>query len=307
MVVPIKLFFRNKSALFGILILVNIVLFTFAGSMLTPYGETEVFRETKQGMYVNALFEPPSLKHPLGTDKNGMDILTRLMYGGRISLLIGFRVVIIEIIIGVIVGGTAGFFGKWIDSLLMRLVDVIHCIPAIPIYIILGSVIEYYKLDNRIRIYMLCIVLGLLSWPSVARMVRGQILFLREQEFMIAAKATGIKTFHRIFRHLIPNVFPQILILAALDFGNAILLEATLSCVGFGVRYPYASWGNMLNAITDIYVMTKYWFTWVPAGMLILFTVLGIHLVSDGLRDAFNPKMKYAGEKGYTWKNTSPS
>lgn len=265
-------------------------------------GEEEIYKiERKNEQYtirryqeisVNSLFESPSLKHPLGTDGNGMDVLTRLMYGGRISLLIGFVVVIIELIIGIIIGGAAGYFGKWLDSILMRLVDVVNCIPSMPLYIILGSIMDYYKLDGRIRIYMLCIILGLLSWPAVARMVRGQILSLREQEFMIAAEATGIKTSHRIFKHLIPNVIPQLIVIATMDLGNIILSEATLSFLGLGVKYPYASWGNIINAVNDIYVMTNYWFVWIPAGMLILLTVLGFNFVGDGLRDAFDPKMK---------------
>lgn len=245
-----------------------------------------------QVISVNSLYESPSKTHWAGTDGNGMDVLTRLMYGGRISLMIGFVVVIIEIVIGIIIGGVAGYFGKWIDNILMRLVEIIQCIPSMPLYIILGSIMDYYKLDGRVRIYMLCIILGILSWPSVARMVRGQILSLREQEFMIAAEATGIRTVHRIFRHLIPNVVPQLIVIATMDLGNVILSEATLSFLGLGVKYPYASWGNIINAVNDIYVMNNYWFVWIPAGILILLTVLGFNFVGDGLRDAFDPKMK---------------
>jgi len=245
-----------------------------------------------QVISVNSLYESPSKTHWVGTDGNGMDVLTRLMYGGRISLMIGFVVVIIEIVIGIIIGGVAGYFGKWIDNILMRLVEIIQCIPSMPLYIILGSIMDYYKLDGRVRIYMLCIILGVLSWPGVARMVRGQILSLREQEFMIAAEATGIRTVHRIFRHLIPNVVPQLIVIATMDLGNVILSEATLSFLGLGVKYPYASWGNIINAVNDIYVMNNYWFVWIPAGILILLTVLGFNFVGDGLRDAFDPKMK---------------
>lgn len=265
-------------------------------------GEEETYKlERKNEQYtirryqtisVNSVFESPSKTHWVGTDGNGMDVLTRLMYGGRISLMIGFVVVIIEIVIGIIIGGVAGYFGKWVDNILMRLVEIIQCIPSMPLYIILGSIMDYYKLDGRIRIYMLCIILGVLSWPGVARMVRGQILSLREQEFMIAAEATGIRTVHRIFRHLIPNVVPQLIVIATMDLGSVILSEATLSFLGLGVKYPYASWGNIINAVNDIYVMNNYWFVWIPAGILILLTVLGFNFVGDGLRDAFDPKMK---------------
>lgn len=241
---------------------------------------------------VNNTYESPSFQHWLGTDGNGMDVLTRLMYGGRISLLIGFVVVILEVILGIIIGGIAGYFGGWIDSMFMRIVDIFNCIPAMPLYIILGAIMDFLKINPSIRIYFLCIVLGILSWPQVARMVRGQILSLREQEFMIATEATGIRISKKIFKHLIPNVIPQIVVLATMGLGNVILMEATLSFFGLGVKYPYASWGNIINAVNDIYVMTNYWFIWIPAGFLILITVLGFNFIGDGLRDAFDPKMK---------------
>ncbi len=247
---------------------------------------------TETSTQVNNTYETPSLKHWLGTDGNGMDVLTRLMFGGRISLLIGFVVVILEIILGILIGGIAGYFGGWIDSLLMRLVDVFNCIPAMPLYIILGAIMDFLKINPSIRIYFLCLVLGILSWPQVARMVRGQILSLREQEFMIATEATGIRISKKIFKHLIPNVIPQLIVMATMGLGNVILMEATLSFFGLGVKYPYASWGNIVNAVNDIYVMTNFWFIWIPAGFLILITVLGFNFIGDGLRDAFDPKMK---------------
>ena len=228
----------------------------------------------------------------MGTDGNGMDMLTRLMYGGRISLTIGFIVVIFEIILGIIVGGLSGYFGGWVDSVCMRLVDVFNCIPSMPLYIILGAIMDYLKINPKIRIYFLCIILAALSWPQVARMVRGQILSLREQEFMIATEATGIRTSRRIFKHLIPNVIPQLIVIATMGLGNVILAEASLSFLGLGVKYPLASWGNIVNAVNDIYIMTNYLFVWVPAGMLILITVLGFNFIGGGIRDAFDPKLK---------------
>ncbi|MDD5923438.1 MAG: ABC transporter permease [Clostridia bacterium] len=234
----------------------------------------------------------PSKQHLLGTDKDGMDNLTRLMYGGRISLFIGFIVVIIELFIGIILGGMAGYFGGWVDNLIMRLVDIAICIPAMPIYIILGSIMDTNNIDAQFRIFYLMLVLGILSWPGIARMVRGQILSLREQEFMIATEATGIAVRRRIFRHLIPNVIPQLIVIATMDLGSIILTEATLSFLGLGVKFPYASWGNIINAVNDSFVMTHYWYEWIPAGFLILLTVLGFNFVGDGLRDAFDPKMK---------------
>ncbi len=246
------------------------------------------FEETK----VIATYEAPSGKHLVGTDANGMDLLARLMYGGRISLSIGFVVVFIEVFIGMIMGGVAGYFGKWVDNLIMRIVDVIYCIPSIPLYMILGSIMDYYKASSTVRIYVLCIVMGVLGWAGIARIVRGQILSLREQEFMIAAEATGISTYRRIFKHLIPNVVPQLIVFASMGLGEVILAEATLSFLGLGIKYPAASWGSIINAVNDSFVMTNYLFVWIPAGLFILLTVLAFNFIGDGLRDAFDPKMK---------------
>ena len=265
-------------------------------------GEEETYQlQTKNTQYVvrsqkattvNDTYSAPSKKHWAGTDGNGMDMLTRLMYGGRISLMIGFVVIIIEGIIGNLIGGISGYFGGWVATILMRVVDVVICIPAMPLYIIIGSVMDYYKIDPRIRIYALCAILGIVGWPGIARMVRGQILSLREQEFMVATEATGVRISRRIFRHLIPNVIPQLIVIATMGLGDVILMEATLSFLGIGVKFPYASWGNIVNAVNDVYVLTNFWFVWIPAGFLILLTVLGFNFVGDGLRDAFDPKMK---------------
>lgn len=246
------------------------------------------YQETK----VVDSYASPSKAHWVGTDANGMDLLARLMYGGRISLLIGFVVVAIEVVLGIIVGGIAGFFGGWVDNVLMRFVDIVYCIPAIPLYMILGSIMDYYKVSATGRIYMLCIVMSVLGWVGIARIVRGQILSLREQEFMIAAEATGISIRRRIFRHLIPNVIPQLIVFATMGLGDVILSEATLSFLGLGIKYPAASWGSIINAVNDSYVMTNYVFVWIPAGILILLTVLAFNFIGDGLRDAFDPKMK---------------
>lgn len=265
-------------------------------------GETDTYLiSRKNGQYtiqryqktqVIDTYAAPSKEHWCGTDANGMDLLARLMYGGRISLLIGFVVVFIELLIGVIIGGIAGFFGGWIDNILMRLVDVVYCIPSIPLYLILGSIMDYYKASATVRIYMLCVVISLIGWVQIARIVRGQILSLREQEFMTAAEATGIRISRRIFKHLIPNVIPQMVVFASMGVGEIILLESTLSFLGLGIKYPAASWGSIINAVNDSYVMTNYLFVWVPAGMLILLTVLAFNFIGDGLRDAFDPKMK---------------
>ena len=234
----------------------------------------------------------PSWEHPLGTDRNGMDMLTRLMYGGRVSLYIGFIVVIIETVIGVIMGGISGYCGGWVDNLIMRIVDVFYCIPSMPLIIILGAAMDAMRVDPQIRMIFLMLLLGFLGWAGIARLVRGQILSLREQEFMVAAEATGIRASRRIFKHLIPNVIPQLIVTMTMSLGSTIITEATLSFLGLGVKFPFASWGNIINDVNDTYVLTNYWFIWIPAGVCLLATVLAFNLVGDGLRDAFDPKMK---------------
>lgn len=237
-------------------------------------------------------YASPSGPHPLGTDKNGMDMLTRLMYGGRVSLIIGFIVVAISAVLGVLLGGLCGYFGGWTDHLVMRVVDIFYCIPSTPLLIILGAAMDGMRVDPQLRMLFLMLTLGFLGWPSIARLVRGQILSLREQDFMIAAEAAGLRTRRRIFRHLIPNVIPQLIVICTMNLGSTILTEATLSFLGLGVKFPFASWGNIMNDVANAHVLTSYWFVWVPAGICLMLTVLGFNFVGDGLRDAFDPRSR---------------
>ena len=244
-------------------------------------------------IYKILIYEEPNAEHVLGTDANGMDVLSRIMYGGRISLLVGFIVVFIEMIIGVIMGGIAGYFGGWVDNIIMRLVDVFYCIPSMPILIITGALFDNLNLDYRERLVWMMAILGFLGWAGVARMVRGQILSLREQEFMVAAEASGLSTSRRIFRHLVPNVMPQLIVSATMGLGSVIITESTLSFLGLGVKHPLATWGNMMNNITQkVEYLTAYAYIWVPIGCLICLAVIAFNFVGDGLRDAFDPKMK---------------
>jgi peptide/nickel transport system permease protein len=235
---------------------------------------------------------PLSSAHLLGTDVYGMDVLTRLMYGGRISLLVGFVVIFFEIIIGVIIGGISGYFGGVVDTILMRFVELFNAIPFYPMLIILGSVMDNMHVTSTARLMLTMAILGILGWTGIARTVRGQILSLREQDFMIATEATGIRTSRRIFKHLVPNVMPLLIVYATAGLGSVILTEATLGFLGLGVKYPMASWGSIINQALDMRVMSTNWWIWIPAGILILATVLGFNFVGDGLRDAFDPKMK---------------
>lgn len=264
--------------------------------------DTEITVERKTSEYVLScdqttylidIYAGPSAEHWFGTDGDGMDILARMMYGGRISLMIGFVVVFLETLIGVILGGMAGFFGRWVDTLIMRLVDIFYCIPTYPILIIMGALFDALKMDPYVRLVWMMVALGLLGWAGIARLVRGQILSLREQEFMIAEEATGIRSSRRIFRHLVPNVMPQLIVNATMSLGSVIITEATLSFLGLGVKHPLATWGNMINSVTgSSESMLKYTYIWVPVGLLICLTVVAFNFVGDGLRDAFDPKMK---------------
>ena len=247
----------------------------------------------EQIVYMINRFDSPTDAHPFGTDGDGMDILARMMAGGRISLMVGFVVVLLETVLGVIMGGVAGFFGGWVDNLIMRLVDIFYCIPSMPILIILGALFDAMQMTPYARLFWLMAVLGFLGWAGIARLVRGQILSLREQDFMVAAEATGLPTGKRIFRHLIPNVMPQLIVSATMGLGSVILTESTLSFLGLGVKHPMATWGTMINSVAkSTETMTKYTYIWIPVGLLICLTVIAFNFVGDGLRDAFDPKMK---------------
>lgn len=283
-------FRRNKLAQVGFVVIVLMFVFAFLGPLFSPYGEGQIFL-TEDGTEM-LLYQSPSKAHPLGTDGRGMDVLTRLMYGGRVSLLIGFVVVAIETVIGVVLGGISGYYGKWVDNVIMRVVDIFNCIPFMPVMLLIGVVMSGMQISEMTRIMVLMIVMGLLGWPYIARIVRGQILSLREQEYMLATEALGIPSWRRILKHLVPNVVPQIIVVATMDLGNVILTESSLSFLGIGVRYPSASWGNMIEAITNEHIMSSYAFTWIPPGICILLTVLAFNFLGDGLRDAFDPKMK---------------
>ncbi len=242
--------------------------------------------------YLIDIFASPSKTHWVGTDGDGMDVLARMMYGGRVTLIFCFVTIIIEMVLGVIMGGIAGFFGGWVDNIIMRAVDVFYCIPSMPILIILGAVFDSLKMAPYTRVAWMMAVLGFLGWAGVARMVRGQILSLREQEFMVAAESIGLKTRRRIFKHLVPNVMPQLIVSASSGLGGIIIMESTLSFLGLGVKHPLATWGTMINSVSTAEAMVRYTYIWIPVGLLICLTVIAFNFVGDGLRDAFDPKMK---------------
>ena len=237
----------------------------------------------------------PSKDHLLGTDDQGYDVFVRLMYGGRISLIVSFLAVFLITVLGVIAGGISGYYGGAVDTVIMRICDVLMCLPGVPILLIVSTALDspQYGIPAEYRIYLLMAFLSLISWPGVARLVRGQILSLREQEFMVAAEAMGYSTGRKIFKHLIPNVMPQLIVQMTLSLGSMILYEATLSYLNMGVKAPYAAWGTMINIIsTNQDILQNYPNVWVPAGICIVIAVLGFNFVGDGLRDALDPKAR---------------
>ena len=313
----IRRFFRSKLSIVGLLMVIGLFIFSFAGPMyydqwgeieLDESGKTEyavgettytvngveyTLRQTTEKELKDNFLAPPSEEHILGTDNEGYDIFVRLMYGGRISLTVSFLAVFLITILGVILGGIAGFFGGWIDNVLMRLCDVLMCLPGIPILLIISTILDASDIDAKYRIYLLMTYLTFISWPGTARLVRGQILSLREQEYMVAAEAMGYSTGRKIFKHLVPNVMPQLIVQMSLSLGSMILYEATLSYLNLGVKAPYAAWGTMINIIsTNQDILQNHLNVWVPAGVCIVIAVLGFNFVGDGLRDALDPKAR---------------
>lgn len=318
---PFKLilrrFFRSKLSIVGIVMIVALFLFSFLGPVVySKWGEEQVDRtevvqqipstftyvdENGNEVTVTQILEHistinsyanPSGEHLLGTDDNGFDVFVRLMYGGRISLAIGFIVVILETIIGIILGALAGYFGGWVDQIIMRIVDIFNCIPTLPILLIASALIDSWGLTADQRIYVLMVIITIFSWSGVARLVRGQILSLREQEFIVATEVMGLPVWRRIFKHLIPNVMPQLIVSMTLGLGSVILYESTLSYLGLGVQLPKAAWGTMIATANDPQVLSYHTNMWLPAGFMIVIAVLGFNFVGDGLRDAMDPKSK---------------
>lgn len=310
-------FFRSKLSIVGIVMIVFLFLFSFLGPVIYDrWGETEidetlVSKEIKSTYtYVDAngeevevvevlthvgnnIYAPPSTDHFLGTDEKGMDVFVRLMYGGRISLAIGFIVVILETIIGIILGGISGYFGGKVDQVIMRIVDIFNCIPTLPILLIASALLDSWNIqDSAVKIYLLMVIITIFGWSGTARMVRGQILSLREQEYITATEVMGLPTHRKIFVHLISNVMPQLIVSMTLGLGSVILYESTLSYLGLGVQFPKAAWGSMISMAKDPEILKYYMNLWLPAGMLIVVAVLGFNFIGDGLRDAMDPKAK---------------
>lgn len=283
-------FRRHKMALFGGVILILLFVFSFGGAFL--YSEKFAnFNDTSQRLLA------PSAEHPFGTDSIGRDILARTIYGGQISLFIGLVSVIIETILGIIIGALAGYYGGVIDSILMRITEAMLNIPTIFLLIVMakffGGNVPEIELAGRVfsgSVIVIIVIIGATSWMYLARIVRAEFLSLKENEFILAARATGTSNSQIIFYHILPNTVAPIIVSSTLSVANAILAEAYISFLGLGVMPPTATWGNMLESSAK-YLDSAPWLWFFP-GLLILLTVLSINFIGDGMRDALDPRSR---------------
>jgi peptide/nickel transport system permease protein len=270
-----RYFKRSRLAVGGLTIILITFLIAASASLIAPYdpGKTGVSLKLKA----------PSTQHYLGTDQLGRDVFSRMLYGSRVSLSVGFVAVAISILIGILVGATAGYYGRWVDSVLMRFVDIMLCFPS---FFLILTVVALLGPS----LFKVMVVIGITSWMGTSRFVRAEFLSLRERDFVQAAKALGVIDVRIIFRHILPNALAPVFVTATLDVATAILVEAGLSFLGFGVQPPAPSWGNILTE-GRTYIFDAWWLTVFP-GLAILITVLSFNLLGEGLRDALDPRLR---------------
>ncbi|WP_066062067.1 oligopeptide ABC transporter permease [Neobacillus soli] len=270
----VKRFIKHRLAVIGSIFMLVIILVAIFAPAITPKEPYQVYDEFSA---------PPSAEHWLGTDQVGRDIFTRLIFASRVSMMVGLGAVLIYSVIGTIVGAVSGYFGGWVDILLMRLTDVFMSFPSLMLILVVVSILG----PNLLNIIL---VLGLLGWPAVARLVRGSVLSLKHVDFVKSGVVLGLSTPRILFRHILPNAIAPILVQATFGIAAAIIVEAALSFLGMGVQPPTASWGNMLTDAQSLTVLTSQPWLWVPPGMMIVIVVLSINFIGDGLRDALDPK-----------------
>jgi peptide/nickel transport system permease protein len=278
-------FRRHKLAFTGAVILVVLVIVAVFAQWIAP-ADPNFIDQVHWNGYPLA---PGADGHLLGTDENGRDLLSRLIFGARISLTVAVFAVLMEVVIGTVLGALSGYYGGFVDFVIMRLTDVVLSIPLLPLLLVLTAIVAASSNKASLNFGVIVVLIGGLSWPPVARLVRASFLSLREREFAEAARALGNPDLRIIFRHLLPNAVAPIIVNATLDVANVIILESTLSFLGFGIQPPTASWGNMLaNAEANMAIAP--WAAVFP-GLCILVTVLAINYLGDGLRDALDPRM----------------
>jgi peptide/nickel transport system permease protein len=263
-------FRSNRLAVLGLIVVILLILMALTANLIAPYDPTFQLRGMR-GV-------PPSADHWLGTDYNGRDLLSRLIYGTRIALLVGLGATILQVIIGVLVGAMAGYFGGWTDTIASRVIDTLMSMPVLALLTLLSSVL------------LTILVIGFTGWARFARVVRADVLSVRSRDFVLAAQASGVRALRIILRHLLPNIIGPVIVLASLGIGGIIILEAALSFLGLGVRPPTPSWGVILSDGRQY--ITTYPHIVIFPGVMIVITVLAFNFLGDGLRDALDPRQR---------------
>ncbi len=274
----IERFFRNPLAVAGLVILLAIIFVTVFPQIFTHYSPS-----TPDIMNTDS---PPSAMHPLGTDSSGYDYLARDLYGGRVDLTVAFAAAFMTMFLGVIYGGISGFFGGWVDTLMMRFVDIMLNFPFISLILVLEAIL------NTSSQWMLVLVVGITSWPGAARLMRGVFLQMREQDYVVGAQTIGASKWRIIFRHMLPNSLSFLIVLVSFSVASYVGLDAALSFLGLGVPISVPSWGGILNSTTDYISLKTEPYAWMPPATLIVLTILSVNFIGDGLRDAFDPQSK---------------
>jgi peptide/nickel transport system permease protein len=276
----VRRFIKHPGAIAGSVILAILVLAISLGSF-SPYSSVN-------SNVVDRL-QPPSFQHPMGTDALGRDLLTRILYGGRISLAVGLMVVAITLVIGITVGAVAGYAGGWIDNILMRITDAALTLPSLLVLILLSAILREVELPffEKNNVVTISFVIGMLSWMTFARLVRAAVLTLREMDYVTAARGLGASPLRVVLAHILPNAIGPIIVESTLQLGYAIIEESGLSFLGFGIQQPTPSWGNLLSNAQENFVRSP-WLAIFP-GLMIFLTIISVNYIGDGLRDAFDP------------------
>ncbi|KYP80906.1 oligopeptide ABC transporter permease [Ferroacidibacillus organovorans] len=271
-------FFRNPLAVAGVIVLSLIILVTIFAPFLTKFSPS-----TADIMNTDS---PPTALHPLGTDASGFDNLARVLYGGRVDLTVAFAAAFMSMFLGTLYGGISGFFGGWVDNIMMRFVDIMLNFPFLILVLALESIFSVQG------VWILVFVVGVTAWPGPARLMRGMFLQLREQDYVIGARTIGCSSWRIIFRHMLPNTLSFLIVLVSFSVASYVGLEAALSFLGLGVPLSVPSWGGMLNASTGYIQLTTEPYAWGPPMAMIVLTILSVNFIGDGLRDAFDPQSK---------------
>ena len=277
----VRRFLRHRLAIVGVVVVLTIVFMAIIAPVLSPWPPN--FLD-----FITGSRHPPNDWHPLGTDVVGRDIWARLLYGGRTSIIVGLGAVSLYLAIGTLLGLAAGFYGGAVDQVIMRFTDTIMSIPPLLLIIVFVAALGP-------SIYSVIAVIGLLGWPTTCRLVRGQLLVLRESEFITAAKVVGVHDRAILFRHMLPNILGPLTVVATFGVATAILLESSLSFLGLGVRPPQSSWGNLITEAANPNVLNDVPWQWMPAALAITLMVLGVNFIGDGLRDALDPRTAKRG------------